>query len=28
MFGSNLDTTRIHSDYNTEMKQELYRKFF
>lgn len=23
-----LDTTRIYSDYNTEMKQQLYRKYF
>lgn len=25
---ANLDTTRIYSDYNTEMKQQLYRKYF
>lgn len=25
---ASLDTTRIYSDYNTEMKQQLYRKYF
>lgn len=25
---ANLDTTRIYSDYNTEMQQQLYRKYF
>lgn len=25
---ANLDTTRIYSDYNTEMKQQLYKKYF
>lgn len=25
---ASLDTTRIYSDYNTEMKQQMYRKYF